>query len=270
MDESYSMRNTEKQVFMFSNAIVRKPGKSLIKGLTGANLGSPDYHKALDQHEIYVEVLEACGLTVKVLDPDESFPDSTFVEDAAVLTPLCAIITNPGAESRRGEVVEMKEVIEEYYTDIEEIRSPGTLEGGDVMMVGDHYYIGISERTNMMGAEQLIQILRQYGMDGSMVRLEEVLHLKTGVAYLENNNLAVCGEFLTSPEFIRFNKIVIPETESYAANCIWVNDHVLIPKGYPETKQKITDAGYSIKELDMSEFRKLDGGLSCLSLRFWK
>ncbi len=253
---------------MFSKAIVRKPGKSLLNGLTSANLGTPDYHKALEQHDVYVEALEACGLAVRVLDPDENFPDSTFVEDTAVVTPYCAVITNPGAKSRRGEVVEMKQVVREYYTNIEEIQSPGTLEGGDVMMVGDHFFIGISERTNLNGANQFIQILKKYGMTGSVVNLEKVLHLKTGVAYLENNNLVVCGEFLTSPVFKKFNKIEIPENESYAANCIWVNGRVLVPKGYPDTRKRIQKAGYSILEPDMSEFQKLDGGLSCLSLRF--
>ena len=136
------------------------------------------------------------------------------------------------------------------------------------MMVGNHYYIGLSARTNLNGAEQTISILNKYGMSGSVIKLEKVLHLKTGLAYLENNNLVVCGEFLSNQEFKKFNIIEIPEEESYAANCIWINDKVLIPKGYPITRQKITDAGYMVVEVDVSEFRKLDGGLSCLSLRF--
>lgn len=101
-----------------------------------------------------------------------------------------------------------------------------------------------------------------------MVSLKEVLHLKTGLAYLENNNLLACGEFLKKEEFQKFNILEIDDDESYAANCIWVNDKVLIPKGYPKAKKNIESAGYLIKEVDVSEFRKLDGGLSCLSLRF--
>ena len=240
----------------------------MIKGLSNARLGIPDYHKALDQHEAYVSALMDCGLDVKVLDADENFPDSTFVEDTALLTPHCAIIMNPGAISRRGEIEGMKKVIKDYYADIEEILLPGTVEAGDVMMLGNHFYIGISERTNLNGAEQLIRFLNKYGMSGSVIKLEKVLHLKTGLAYLENNNLVACGEFLTNPEFRKFNILEIPEDESYAANCVWINDHVLIPIGFPKAKQKIINARYSIKELDMSEFQKLDGGLSCLSLRF--
>jgi dimethylargininase len=253
---------------MFSNAIVRKPGQSMVKGLTEANLGIPDYRKAIRQHNAYVCALQDCGLTVRELAADEQFPDSTFVEDTALLTPHCAIITNPGALSRRGEIVDIKRVVEEFYTDIEEILLPGTVEAGDIMMVGSHYYIGLSARTNLNGAEQTIRILNKYGMSGSVIKLEKVLHLKTGVAYLENNNLVACGEFVSNPEFEKFNIIEIPESESYAANCIWINDTVLIPKGYPVARQKIKDAGYQIIDVDVSEFRKLDGGLSCLSLRF--
>ena len=253
---------------MFSKAIVRKPGKNLINGLTNASLGIPDYHRAIEQHELYISALQTCGLKVIELAADEDFPDSTFVEDTALLTPKCAIITNPGAKSRRGEIIKMKEVIKEFYSDIHEIKSPGTVEAGDIMMVGDHYYIGLSQRTNQAGANQVINILNKYGMSGSMIKLEKVLHLKTCLAYLENNNLVACGEFLSNLEFQKFNLLEIPEKESYAANCIWINDKVLIPKGYPVSKQKILDEGYQIIEIDVSEFRKLDGGLSCLSLRF--
>ncbi len=163
---------------MFSNAIVRKPSKSMINGLSDANLGVPDYQKALMQHEEYVRALIDCGLKVTVLDADENFPDSTFVEDVALLTPLCAIITKPGAPSRRGEIVAMRDVVKEFYSDIEEIVSPGRVEAGDIMMVGNHYYIGLSARTNQNGAEQVIGILNKYGMTGSAVKLEKVLHLK--------------------------------------------------------------------------------------------
>jgi dimethylargininase len=252
----------------FTKAITRKPGKSIIKGLTTANLGLPNYEKSLIQHSTYVDALKKCGLKVIEMEADERFPDSTFVEDTALLTPSCAIITYPGAASRQGEIVEMKNIIQKYYSDIEEITNQGTLEAGDVMMVGKHFYIGISERTNNAGARQLIDILKKYGMTGSVVPLQTVLHLKTGLAYLENNTLIASGEFLYNPEFQKFDIIEIPEEESAAANCIWVNDTVLIPHGYPITTQKIIDKGYPVIELDISEFAKLDGGLSCLSLRF--
>ena len=253
---------------MFKHAIVKRPGKSLINGITSASLGRPDYAKALKQHDFYVETLKKCGLEVTVLEADEYYPDSTFVEDPAIVTQKCAIITNPGAPSRNGEKIKMSKILKNFYENIEYIKDPGTVEGGDVMMVGDHFYIGLSARTNQEGANQLIEILNKYGYNGSVVSLEKVLHLKTGLSYLENNNLVVSGEFIDKVAFKEFNKIIIEESESYSANCIWINGHVLIPDGYEKTQKAIEAAGYKVEIVDTSEFRKLDGGLSCLSLRF--
>ncbi len=253
---------------MFTHAIVRTPGKSMVNGLTTAHLGPPDYAKALLQHGDYIQALEECGLDVVVLPPDERFPDSTFVEDVALLTKHCAIITNPGAPSRRGETAAIKKVLLGFYEKIEEVQPPGTVEAGDIMMVGTHFFIGLSERTNEEGARQVIAYLEKYGLSGSVVSLEKVLHLKTGVAYLENDNLLACGEFLTKEAFQHFNILEVPEDESYAANSVWVNGVVLTPSGYPKTRALIEAAGYTVREVDVSEFRKLDGGLSCLSLRF--
>jgi len=253
---------------MFKNVIVRKPGRSVVNGIASEDLGKPVYEKALKQHEAYVEALKKCGVDVTILEADEKYPDSCFVEDTAVLTKKCAIITNPGAASRKGEQISIKKVLEKFYDNIEEIKEPGTLEGGDVMMVGDHFYVGISARTNEEGARQFIEILRKYGYDGTMVPLHKVLHLKTGVAYLENNNLLVAGEFVNNPIFDKFNKIVVDEKDCYAANSIWVNGKVLVPTGYEKTKKAIEDLAYEVIEVDTSEFRKIDGGLSCLSLRF--
>ena len=254
---------------MFTKAIVRTPGKSLVNGLSDSkHLGTPDYSNAIIQHLQYIEALKSCGLKITVLDPCEEYPDSTFVEDVALITPSCTIMTRPGAESRRGEVKKMTKTLESQFKNLEFIESPGTIEAGDIMMVGDHYYVGLSERTNLQGAEQLIAILVRHGLKGSTVSLKEVLHLKTGLSYLENNRLVVCGEFKNDPVFSGFDQIEIPESESYAANCIWVNDNVIIPSGYPITKQKVSATGYNVIEVDVSEFKKLDGGLSCLSLRY--
>jgi dimethylargininase len=253
---------------MFSNAIVRTPCKNFINGLTTADLGTPDYNTALEQHQKYIEALQACGLNVTVLDPDEQHPDSTFVEDTALITPYCAVITNPGAPSRKGETEEIKNVLKKYFSDIYEIKEPGTIEAGDVMMVDKHYYIGLSERTNSLGSEQLLNILSLFGLTGSAVSLKNILHLKSGVSYIENNNLLVTKIFVNRPEFQKFNLLLIDEDESYAANSLWINDKVLVPKSFSKTKDMIANAGYKVIEVDVSEFRKLDGGLSCLSLRW--
>jgi N-Dimethylarginine dimethylaminohydrolase len=256
---------------MFKNVIVRTPASSLVNGITSApELGKPNYELALEQHKNYINALKECGVNVTVLPALEAFPDSCFVEDTAVLTKKCAIISNPGAQTRTEESRHMVDAIKQFYSDdqIEYITSPGHMEGGDIMMVGDHFYIGLSARTNEEGARQLTAALNKYGYTASMVTLNEVLHLKTGLAYLENNNLLVAGEFVTAPEFEKYNKITIDANESYSANCIWVNGKVLVPEGYPKTEAAIRAAGYDVITVDTSEYRKVDGGLSCLSLRF--
>lgn len=256
----------------FNNVIVRRPCRAICEGITSApELGKPIYEKALQQHDTYIEALKQCGVEVTVLEADERYPDSCFVEDPALITRKCAIITNPGAASRNGEKNEIIGAVKKFFPEdkIEYIKDPGTLEGGDVMMVGDTFYVGLSARTNAEGIRQLTEILNKYGLECIQVPLEKVLHLKTGVNYIENNNMLVSGEFIEKPEFEKYNKIVIPEDEAYAANCIWVNDTVIVPEGYPEVLKAVQDAGYKTLLVDTSEFRKIDGGLSCLSLRFW-
>ncbi|CAM3825892.1 dimethylarginine dimethylaminohydrolase family protein [Mesobacillus zeae] len=255
---------------MFTNVIVRVPSKSVVDGISSSNEGKPNYGLALKQHEEYVSALTKAGVNVTVLEPNDDFPDSCFVEDVALCTKKCVIITRPGAASRQKEAAlqDMQEALKKFYEHIEYIEAPGTVEAGDIMMVGDHFYIGESARTNRAGAEQMIAILEKYGLSGSIVPLKEVLHLKTGLAYLENNNLLVAGEFITSPVFEKLNKIEISPDEAYGANCIWVNDHVLVPAGYPNAQKAIEGLGYKVLVVDTSEFRKIDGGLSCLSLRF--
>lgn len=256
---------------MFKHTIVRKPCRAMVDGITSApELGKPDYDLACKQHDNYIEALKQCGVDVTVLEADERYPDSCFVEDPALITKQCAIITNPGAASRNGEKDEIVGAVKKFFNDdvIEYIREPGTLEGGDVMMVGDHFYVGRSERTNEEGIRQLTEILEKYGMTCSEVKLDEMLHLKTGVNYLEDNNMLVAGEFVTKPEFEKYNRVEIPMEEAYAANCIWINGKVIVPEGFPRVLEAVKGLGYETILVDTSEYRKLDGGLSCLSLRF--
>ena len=255
----------------FRHVIVKRPCRAVTEGITsGLFPGKPDYELALKQHDAYIAALKQCGVDVTVLPADEAYPDSCFVEDPAVLTRCCAIITNPGAPSRKGETAAILEAVKNFYPEdkIEFIRDPGTLEGGDVMMVGDHFYVGRSARTNAEGIRQVSEILARYGVTCREVPLTKVLHLKTGVNYLENGNLLVCGEFVDKPDFAACHRVVIPEEEAYAANCIWVNDTVIVPEGYPAVLAAVRELGYRTLTVDTSEYRKIDGGLSCLSLRF--
>lgn len=252
----------------YTHAIVRTPCPEMIRGLTTANLGKPDYHKALEQHQAYIDALKRCGLEVLVLEPDNRFPDSTFVEDTALLTNRGAIITSPGAPSRKGEIIEMQAVLYQFFKDIKKIAEPGTLDAGDVLMAESHFYIGLSTRTNPEGAKQLIQFLKRYDFNASTVPVYNGIHLKSGVAYLNNNFLVLHSDFINRVEFQKYSLIKVNQKEKYAANCLWINDYVLVASGFPATKRAIEAAGFQTIELDVSEFRKLDGGLSCLSLRF--
>jgi dimethylargininase len=237
-------------------------------GLSTADLGRPDLKLALAQHAAYVAALEQCGLAVTSLPPDNNYPDSTFVEDPAVLLPDAAVITRPGAPSRRGETAAIEQALTVHFDLLHHIESPGTLDGGDIMAVGGHYFIGLSERTNAAGAAQLIDIVQEHGLTGATISLAAGLHLKSSVAYLENRTLVATGSLIQHRDFAGYNLIEIPGDEAYAANCLWINGTVLVAAGFPRTVEALQKAGFAVIPLDVSEFRKLDGGLSCLSLRF--
>lgn len=246
-------------------AITRKPGKNFSDGITTSDLGRPDYHKALEQHTVYCDTLRKCGLEVITLEADERFPDGCFVEDTAVVIPEVAVITRPGAESRRGEEEEIRKVLERHRK-IEQIIAPGTLDGGDILRAESHFHIGLSQRTNREGAIQLANILSEYGYTSSLVEVQSGLHLKSGIAYTGG------GRFI-GVEDLRFvagkaEFLLLDAEESYSANCLRINEFLLIPKGFPKAKKMLEAIWYNLIELDMSEFRKMDGGLTCLSIVF--
>lgn len=252
---------------MFKNVIVRKPCKKFAEGITTQNLGKPDYEKALKQHEGYVEALKRCGCQVTVLEADDRYPDSTFVEDVAIVTEKCAIITKPGADSRKGEEKEIIDTLIKFYRNIEYLKEGAALDGGDILRIKNHFYIGQSKRTNEEGAKQLTEILNKYGYTASTVPVTKILHLKTGVVYIGAETVVATGEFIDNKNFEYFNMIKVDDEEAYSANCILVNGIVIIPKGFSKSKKDIEKAGFKTMEVEMSEFEKMDGGLTCLSLR---
>lgn len=251
----------------FKRAITREPSKNFALGLTTASLGNPDYALIMKQHHAYVSILQSLGLEVVILPPLAKFPDAYFVEDVAIVTSRIAVITNPGAAARTGE----KEFIEAtlaQYLPIARILAPGTLDGGDVMQIDDHFYIGVSARTNEEGARQLNQILQQHGYSCVTVPVSGGLHLKSDVSYIGRSTLMITETLATLDVFAQYDKILIEEKEAYAANSLLINNHILTPKGFPDTKEKLLEAQFDIIEVETSEMQKMDGGLSCLSLRF--
>ncbi len=256
---------------MFSKAIVRAPSENFADGLTSVNLGVPVFETALVQHRAYCEALVRCGLSLVSLDPDPNYPDSTFVEDTAILTESCAVIMQPGAPSRRGEILSMTETLAKYYDKLDAVQPPGTIDGGDVCQIDYHFLIGISDRTNEDGARQLSNYLHATGFTSSHVDIrgtEGLLHLKSGISYLGENRALVTGALAGEKELEGFELVAVPEDEEYAANCIRVNDYLLFAAGFPRLQKTLEGLGYKIIEVEMSEFQKMDGGLSCLSLRF--
>ncbi len=192
------------------------------------------------------------------------------MEDTAVVMEECAVISNPARDSRNGETTEMSEVIRRFYDDsrIFRIEAPGTLEGGDVMRVGNHFYVGLSGRTNKEGAAQFNEIVTRFGYTSSTIPVTEGLHLKDFVIYLENNNMLVNENMDKMPDFQAFSRYIVDADELYAINSLNINGTVLVPEGYPKTLELVRRLGYPVRLLDTSEYSKIDGSLTCLSLRF--
>ena len=255
---------------MFERAIVRIPGSNFAEGLTTVELGTPHFDEVLRQHAQYCDALRECGLDLTILEPDLCHPDSTFVEDTAILTSEAAIFCRPGAPSREGEVAAIRPIVERFYQRTFAIESPGTVDGGDICEAGSHFFIGLSLRTNQEGARQLTAHLNALGYTASTIDIRarhSILHLKSGISYIGDNTLVVMEEMATTPGLRGFDLIHVSAEESYAANCVRVNDRVLIADGFPRLAADLAGRRFSPLILKMSEFRKMDGGLSCLSLR---
>jgi dimethylargininase len=253
-----------------SRALVRRPSPNFAEGLTRAELGNPSVTLAKAQHERYCEELERCGVRVTCLSADGHYPDGTFVEDAAVVTPRGAVFTRPGAESRRGEVASVREALLDLTPSLGTIEAPGTVDGGDVCAFNDRFLIGISTRTNDEGARQLAAILKRHGYESTILDLRglpELLHLRSGLAALDDGRLVAVAGLAELDELRGYPTVRVDDRESYAANCIGVNGRVLIARGFPLLEAALVALRYDVVTLEMSEFRKMDGGLSCLSLR---
>lgn len=261
----------------FTRALVRPPAKTFAKGLTSASLGTPDLGLALRQHSRYVEALRSEGVEVTELAPNDAHPDSTFVEDCAVVAGDALVWTRPGASARAAEVQCLRDaLLLDHPTLLPSktfsISSPGTVDGGDVCRIGDSFLIGISQRTNEQGAHQLAEVLEILGFEADVVDISlhsSLLHLKSGLSALGSGRAVAVEVLAKHPSLAGLQVHVPPSGEEYAANCVAVTDDtVLFPSGHPKLARELKAAGIHVVELDASEFRKMDGGLSCLSLRF--
>ncbi|OEU69573.1 MAG: dimethylargininase [Desulfovibrio sp. S3730MH75] len=259
---------------MYKNAIVRTPSHNLGYGLTEAGLGCPDMDLTHAQHLEYIKCLKSKDIDVTVLDAVEEFPDSVFVEDTAVMIPVAgggvvAFLTCPGAKSRRGEVEQIRASVSGVVDEVFQMDGEGLLEGGDVLLMGKTFFLGIDSRTNYDGFARFQKVAARFGYECVPVPFDNGMpHLKTELSALDGETLIMSERFSGREEFSGYKKVVVPSGEEYAANCLFVGNGLLVPAGFPGTAELLDKNGFSPDYIDMSEFQKMDGGLTCLSLRW--
>lgn len=224
-----------------------------------------DVQLAIKQHEEYCKALKELGLKLIWVKRDDSLPDSCFIEDTAVVFDGKAIICNMKMKSRREEVNEVAKTLRNYKN-IQFVRFPATIDGGDVLKIDDKVFIGLTSRTNRQAVNQLEKILEGYGLKIIPVKVRGVLHLKSACTYLGNNCVALAKGNFDINILKGYNKFIVPCDEAYAANFLSVNGKIIMAKGYTKTKKLVEKMGFDVKELDISEFRKGDGALTCLSI----
>jgi dimethylargininase len=235
--------------------------------LTTSTLGAPDAQKTRAQFDAYVSTLLGLGITVTVLPALPAFPDSHFVEDTAVVGPEFAVLTHPGAPSRRGETATIANVLSRFRT-VTAMGENAHMDGGDVLMVGKRFFVGLTSRTDEAGVREFATVVEPLGYTVHTIEVSEGLHLKSIVNYVGRNTLILNEEGARHPAFSSFDHLVLAKEEEYAGNTLWINDTLITPSGYPDTLTQLQGLGLPIIALDTSEIRKMDGGLTCLSLRF--
>ena len=256
--------------YRFSHAITRKPAASITHGLRAVDTGAPDLARMQAHHADYIATLRETGATVIELEALDAYPDSVFVEDTALCLPAGAVIMRPGAPSRLGEAAEMAPHLAALYGDIRTISGAGSyIEGGDILMTETEILVGRSARTNAAGIAELAALTADWGEAVREVHTPPgVLHFKTDCSLLDAETILSTTRLSASGCFAGYRLIDVAEGEEAAANTIRFNDLVLMPAGFPRTRDAILAAGYAVREIGNSECAKLDGGMSCLSLRF--
>ena len=253
----------------FTRALARRPARNIADGITAAShLGSPDYDKAMQQYDSYIQALRDCGLVVTVLPADEGFPDGHFVEDPFVIFHDLAFHCRSGAPARRGEGESLKAQLADLY--IVEPPPGAFIDGGDVLFCAERVLVGLSDRTNIAGYGALREALRSIQPDIRVDALpfRGVLHLKSGLTELAPGVLIRDPALLTDSDLSWAKVITLPPAEGYAADVMPVNDTLFIAADCPQAYQLAKQYRGSVITLDMSEFVKMDGGLTCLSLRY--
>jgi dimethylargininase len=255
-------------IYDFTDAIVRTPPRSVISGLRAVDQGAPDYDAVLSEHTAYIAALEAAGVAVDVLPAAEAFPDSLFVEDAALVFAGAAIVLRPGAPSRAGEAALIAPALKRRFARVLTLEH-GTVDGGDILATARGVFIGQSARTSAEGAKALMALLAEIGLKGQPVKTPAgVLHFKSDCSLLDEDTILATPKLAASGVFDSFRVVLTPSGEEGAANAIRVNGDVLMADAYPRTADALASLGFRIVTLATREIAKIDAGLSCMSLRW--
>lgn len=256
-------------VWQFERALARTPGDSAVEGIRDIDRGPPSIGALRREHDAYVAALRASGVTVEVLPALEAYPDSLFVEDTALVFPEGAIVLRPGAPSRFGEAEAIAPVLRRHFAECIGMPGPGFADGGDVLVTPETVYIGLSKRTDEVGAAALVECLAHFGRRGRVVTPPAgLLHLKTGCGLLDDETVLATGALAASGLLAGLRCIEVAEGEDEAANALRVNDFVLIDDRCRRTIDRLDRAGYRAVPVAVREAGKLDAGLSCMSLRW--
>lgn len=248
----------------YTHAIVRPPGDSFRRAINETGQ-SPDPLNALRQHAEYCQALQTAGLELEILPPDERFPDSCFMQDPGLIIAGKAIIGRMGAPSRQGEEIALAQVLARRFP-MDQIGSPATLEGGDILVLPEGIFVGLTARTNQAGVKQLEQILAPTGLSVTGVPVEKYLHLLSGATYLGRGVFLAREDFLDDPFMMGKDAIRVPAEHAHAANALGIGNHVILPSGHPFVAAEIRARGFDVLETPLTEFAKADGGATCLSL----
>lgn len=249
-------------------ALTRKPSP-LLQGGERTHIGRDpiDYSRAVSQHDVYRGTLAVCGLDVHRLDDAEAFPDGVFIEDTAVVVDEVAVITRPGAESRRPEVGGIELALRTYRV-TERVSAPATVDGGDVVVVGTTILVGRSTRTNEDGIRAVTSITRRFGYRVVAVRMRGCLHLKSGCTALPDGRLLVNRDWIDIRDLAEFDLVDVPSDESWGGDVAIANDTVIAARAFPKTTAILEREGFVVRGVDVSEFAKAEGGVTCMSVIF--
>ena len=253
--------------YSFKNAIIRKPNKSIQNGLSSQNL-HPQYEIVAKEHSNYIKAMEEAGLKINLLEPLEEFPDSIFVEDPALTYKSNVIILNPFDPSRNGERNIIKEEIKHLFDNMLFV-DDGYVEGGDILNINNHFIIGLSDRTNKLGAENLSIILHKLGATVEICKTpDDILHFKSECSIVDDDTILVSNK-MAQLDYLKsnYNLIELPIGEEGAANSLRINDKLLLPDGFSKAEEMLSKK-YDIIKIKVDEIAKVDAGLSCMSLRY--